>query len=58
MLGKSHRVSFETGSHIIKKPLDYVRSDLWGLESHPTLGRNKYFLPIVVDYSKKVQFIL
>lgn len=54
VLDKSHRVSFENGSHTTSRSLDYVHSDLWGLESYPTFGENKYFLFIVYDYSRKV----
>lgn len=54
VLEKSHRVSFETGLHTTSRHLDYVHSDLWGPESHPTFGGNKYFLSIVDDCSRKV----
>lgn len=54
VMDKSHRVSFEVGSHTSKRPLDYVHSNLWGSESHPTFGWNRYFLSFVDDYSRKV----
>lgn len=50
LLEKSHMVSFETGLHNTSRPLDYVHSDFWGPESHPTFGGNKYFISIIDDY--------
>ncbi|XP_022872515.1 uncharacterized protein LOC111391515 [Olea europaea var. sylvestris] len=53
VFGNSHRVSFETGPHVNKKPLDYVIANVWRPESHPTFGDNRYFLSIVDDYYRK-----
>lgn len=54
VLGKSHKVSFESSSYRTNRPLDYVHADLWGPEKHSTFGGCKYFLSLVDDYSRKV----
>lgn len=30
VLGKLYKVSFGTGEHITKRPLDYIHANLWG----------------------------
>lgn len=54
LLGQSHRVCFEIGSHTTKRLLNYVHADLWKPKSHAHFDENKYFLSIVGDYSRKV----
>ncbi|CAA7016274.1 unnamed protein product [Microthlaspi erraticum] len=55
VMGKSKRVSFETGKHDTKHVLDYVHADLWGSPNvQPSLSRNQYFLSIIDDHSRKV----
>lgn len=50
IFGKATRVSFARGRHTSKGILDYVHSDLWGLEKMPSLGGVRYFLSIVDDF--------
>lgn len=41
--------------NVTKGILDYVHSDMWGSPSTPDiLGRCKYFITFIDDYSKKV----
>lgn len=54
VLGKQHRICFNTGTHLSKSKLDYVHADLWGPERICTHGNCRYFLSIVDDYSRKV----
>ena len=50
--GKQHRTKFPKTIHTTKVILDYVHSDCWGPSRVPSLGKAKYFLFIVDDYSR------
>ena len=54
VLGKSHKVKFNTGVHTTKAILDYVHSDLWGPSRVLSLGGARYFLSLIDDYSRRV----
>lgn len=58
VLGKQHRLKFKAGNHEAKAPLDYIHSDLQGLEWIATHGGNTYFLSIVNDFTSKVWIYL
>ncbi|KAL5576251.1 hypothetical protein UlMin_017950 [Ulmus minor] len=58
VLGKQHRLSFNTGVHKSKGILDYIHADLWGPARTPTQGGNLYFLSLIDDYSRKVWIYL
>ncbi|XP_031256360.1 elongation factor 1-alpha [Pistacia vera] len=50
--GKQHRMSFQKGTHLAEKGLDYIHADRGVLKG---LGHRRkcYFLSIVDDYSRK-----
>ena len=54
VLGKAHRVKFNTGEHNTKGTLDYIHSDLWGPAQAVTHGGARYFLSFIDDYSRKL----
>ena len=54
ILGKQHRVKFQTGTHKSKHNLEYLHADLWGPEKVKTFGGSAYFLSIIDDHSRKV----
>jgi len=54
ILGKQHRVKFNSGMHHSSRPFEYVHSDLWGPSKTLTNGGGSYFLSIIDDYSRRV----
>ncbi|KAL2484415.1 gag pre-integrs domain-containing protein [Abeliophyllum distichum] len=58
ILGKLHKLHFNTGTHKSKGILDYIHSDLWGPSHVPTMGGSVYFLSIIDDFSRKVWVFL
>ena len=54
VLGKSTRASFNKSVNKTKSILDYVHSDLWGPSQVSSLGRKRFFMSIIDDYSRKV----
>lgn len=52
VLGKHHKMSFSSSAYKTFKVLEYIYTNLWGPESNPTFGGNKYFLFIIDDFSK------
>ncbi|KAK0608121.1 hypothetical protein LWI29_025797 [Acer saccharum] len=58
VLGKQHRISFNTAQHTSKQILEYVHSNLWGPSKVPTHGGNRYFLSLIDDHSRKVWIYL
>lgn len=58
VLGKSHKVGFDTAKHTTQAPLDYLHSDLWGPTNTQTMSGGRYFMSIIDDYSRKVWLII
>ena len=54
ILGKSSRLRFETAAHTTKEKLEYIHSDLWGPAQVNSLGRCRYFLTFIDDFSRMV----
>ena len=54
VLSKSSRTSFKTVVHNTKGTLNYIHSYLWGPSQTISLGRAKYFLSFIDDYSRMV----
>eukprot|EP00253_Pinus_taeda_P023366 PITA_23366 len=54
VLGKQHKESFPAGKSIRgKAPLEIVHSDVCGPMQVPSLGRNRYVLTFIDDYTRK-----
>jgi len=49
---KQHKVKFPKVVHTIKATLDCILYDCWGPSRVPSLGRAKYFLSIIDNYSR------
>ncbi|KAL0439031.1 UNVERIFIED_CONTAM: Retrovirus-related Pol polyprotein from transposon TNT 1-94 [Sesamum latifolium] len=58
ILGKHHKVQFPSSSSQKSTSssctLDYIHADVWGPANVPTHGGNRYFLPIIDNYSRNV----
>lgn len=54
ILGKGKRLEFTKSQHIIDGVLHYIHYGLWGPARLESLGRAKYFITMIDDYSKKV----
>lgn len=54
VLGKAKRTPFPIGTHHSESPLEYAQLDLWGPAPVNTLGRGRYYMTIIDDYSRKV----
>ena len=57
ILGKQHMLSFPKETHMAKACLDYMHADLLGPTEVSTFGGNIYFLFLIDDYSRIVEFI-
>ena len=54
ILGKQHKESFPAGKSIrAKAPLEIVHSNVCGPMQVPSLGRNRYVLTFIDDYTRK-----
>ncbi|GBN56076.1 Retrovirus-related Pol polyprotein from transposon TNT 1-94 [Araneus ventricosus] len=56
-VGKATRTSLKKNyvyKRVTKSVLDKVHMDLWGPAPVNSLGRSKYFLPIIDDFSRKI----
>jgi hypothetical protein len=50
---KSHQLPFPKSSSVSKVPLELVFSDMWGGGASPSsVGKNKYYVSFIDDYSK------
>ena len=49
--GKSHQLPYPKSSSESSAPLELVFSDVWG-PAIPSVGRNKYYVSFIDDYSK------
>jgi len=58
VLEKHHKLLFSYSVQRATEILEYIHSDLWGPTSNPTSSGNKYFLPIIDDFSRKVWVFL
>ncbi|CAA7057310.1 unnamed protein product [Microthlaspi erraticum] len=54
MMRKQSKMSFKTGLHTTKGLLDYVHYDVRGPIREQSLGRSRYFVLFIDDYSKNV----
>jgi 5'-3' exoribonuclease 2 len=54
VLGKSHKVNFSSGIHVLSRPFEYVHSDFWRPSKVKTLGGGSCFLTMIDDYSRRV----
>ena len=53
-LGKSSRQPFKQRNYISNVLLDLVHMDVWGLTREISLTRNRYFVTLIDEYSRKV----
>lgn len=54
VLGKSLSVKFRNIAHKSKGTLEYIHSHLWGLAQATSLGGDKYFMSLIIDYDRMV----
>lgn len=57
-LGKSSRVKFAPSAYKSKGILDYIHSDLWGLERVASKGGSRYFMTLIDGYSRRAWIYL
>jgi histone deacetylase 1/2 len=50
---KSHQLPYPKSSSVSKFPLELIFSDVWG-PAPDSIGRNKYYVSFIDDYSKFV----
>jgi len=54
ILGKSHKLKFETSKHMSNRPFKYAHEDLWGPMRAKTQGGGSCFLTITDKYLRRV----
>jgi histone deacetylase 1/2 len=55
--GKSHQLSYPKSTSVSRSPLDLIFSNVWG-PAPDSVGRNKYYVSFIDDYSKFVWIYL
>ena len=53
VLGKQTKVKFGTAIHQAEGILDYVHTDVWGPAKNESLGRKRWFVSFIDDYSRR-----
>lgn len=54
IIGKAHRVKFARSEHATKAILDYIHLNMWGFANSQFLGGARYFISLLLDYSRRV----
>ena len=51
-LGKQHRLPFPNERNRSRNKLDLIHSDVWGPTQNVSLGRSRYFVSFIDDYTR------
>jgi hypothetical protein len=57
-LGKQHRLPFPNDRNRSRNKLDLIHSNVWGPAENVSLGRSRYFVSFIDDYTRHTWFYL